>query len=132
MRAGLVAAALAAVLLAACARPIQYATLTEALGSGAIEQGFLPGALPAGAALITIESDSGRPIGDFHFSSAEYSDMVARFAPLAKLPTDPLLQSWVKRKDLAGYQAYTSAEGARLWLLLCAQGKGRCYFRRLN
>ncbi len=132
MRAGLVAAALAAILLAACSPAIQYQTLAEAQASGAVDQGFLPATLPAGAGLITIESDSGRPIGDFHFSSGDYPGMVARFAPLARLPTDPLLQSWVKRKDLAGYQAYTSADGGRQWLLLCSQGKGRCYFRRLN
>jgi hypothetical protein len=58
--------------------------------------------------------------------------MVARFAPLAQLPSDPVLQTWVKRKDLAGYEAYALNEGGRQWLLLCAQNKGRCYYRWLG
>ena len=48
------------------------------------------------------------------------------------LPADPPLQTWVKRKDLAGYDAYTLQQGEGAWLLLCAQNKGRCYFRRLG
>jgi len=124
--------ALVALVLAGCARPIEYPTLADARAAGAVEQGFVPDGLPANAGLITIESDSGRPAGDFHFSSAEYAAMVARFAPLAVLPEDPLLQSWVKRKDLAGYQAYTAAQGKWHWLLLCSERKGRCYFRRLD
>jgi hypothetical protein len=97
-----------------------------------VTQGLLPADLPSTTALIRIERDDDRAAGYFHFSSADYARMTARFAPLAQLPADPALQSWVKRKDLAGYQGYTIEQGGRSWLLLCAQNKGRCYFRALR
>jgi hypothetical protein len=127
------AALIAALALAACApRPTDHPTLAEAQAAGAVAQGLLPDGLPPSTALIRIERDEERASGYFHFSSGEYAAMAARFAPLAQLPADPVLQTWVKRKDLAGYQAYTLAQGSRTWLLLCAQNKGRCYFRLLG
>lgn len=119
-------------LLAACSSQVtDYATLTEAQAAGVVVQGLLPDALPPSAALIRIERDETAPSGYFHFSSADYAPMVARLSPLTGLPADPHLQTWVKRKDLAGYDAFTLQRGAANWLLLCAQNKGRCYFRRL-
>lgn len=121
-----------ALLLAACGpRPTDHPTLADAQAAGAVAQGLLPDGLPASTALIRIERDEDRASGYFHFSSSDYSAMAARFAPLAQLPADPVLQNWVKRKDLAGYEAFTLAQGGRTWLLLCAQNKGRCYFRLL-
>ena len=81
---------------------------------------------------IRIERDAGRAAGYFHFSSADYAPMTARFAALGRLPDDPALGNWVKRKDLAGYESYTSTDAAGTWLLMCAQNKGRCYFRRTD
>lgn len=119
--------------LAACGpRPTDHPTLADAQAAGAVTQGLLPDGLPPSTALIRIERDEERASGYFHFSSGDYAAMAARFAPLAQLPADPVLQSWVKRKDLAGYEAYTLAQGSRTWLLLCAQNKGRCYFRLLG
>lgn len=119
--------------LAACGpRPTDYPTLAEARAAGAVGQGLLPDDLPPSTALIRIERDEDRAAGYFHFSSSDYAGMAARFAPLAQLPADPALQTWVKRKDLAGYEAYTLAQGGRSWLLLCAQNKGRCYYRLLG
>jgi hypothetical protein len=42
------------------------------------------------------------------------------------------MQNWIKRKDLAGYAAYTVTDEASRWLLMCAQNKGRCYFRKVS
>jgi hypothetical protein len=126
-------AALLALSLAACGpRPVDHATLAAAQTAGAIGEGLLPDGLPPSTALIRIERDSDRAAGYFHFSSGDYAAMAARFVPLAQLPADPALQTWVKRKDLAGYEAYTLAQSGRIWLLLCAQNKGRCYFRLLG
>ncbi len=120
-------------LLAACSSKVtDYATLAEAQAAGVVAQGLLPDALPPSAALIRIERDETSPSGYFHFSSADFAPMVARLSPLTNLPADPQLQSWVQRKDLAGYSAFTLRQGAANWLLLCAQNKGRCYFRRLS
>ena len=119
-------------LLAACSSQVtDYATLDEAKAAGVAAQGLLPDALPPSAALIRIERDETAASGYFHFSSADFAPMVARLSPLTGLPADPHLQTWVKRKDLAGYDAFTLQQGAVSWLLLCAQNKGRCYFRRL-
>ncbi|MDZ7651586.1 MAG: hypothetical protein U5L03_02935 [Burkholderiaceae bacterium] len=126
-------AALLALSLTACGpRPVDHATLAAAQAAGAIDHGLLPDGLPPSTALIRIERDADRAAGYFHFSSGDYAVMAARFAPLAQLPADPALQTWVKRKDLAGYEAYTLAQGGRTWLLLCAQNKGRCYYRLLG
>ena len=122
----------AVVLLAACGpKASDFATLAQAQAAGMTAQGLLPDALPPSAALIRVERDEDVASGYFHFSSADYAPMTARFATLAQLPADPVLQSWVKRKDLAGYNAYTLPQGQGQWLLLCAQNKGRCYFRRM-
>lgn len=125
-------AALALSVSACGSRPSDHPTLADAQAAGAVTQGLLPDGLPPSTALIRIERDEERASGYFHFSSGDYAGMAARFAPLAQLPADPVLQSWVKRKDLAGYAAYTLAQGERTWLLLCAQNKGRCYFRLLG
>ena len=119
--------------LAACSPAhTDYATLADAQASGAVAQGALPDALPTSAALIRVERDGDRAAGYFHFSSSDYAPMAARLSPLAQLPSDPALQNWVKRKDLAGYEAYTLPQaGGAAWLLMCAQNKGRCYFRRM-
>lgn len=123
----------AVALLAACGSPhTDYPTLAEARAAGVIDQGRLPTVVPPSAALIRVERDGERAAGYYHFSSADYAPMVARLTPLAQLPADPLLQDWVKRKDLAGYNPYTVAEGSTTWLLMCAQNKGRCYFRRMG
>jgi hypothetical protein len=125
--------ALLSLSLTACGpRPTDHPTLAEARAAGAVSQGLLPDELPPSTALIRIERDEDRAAGYFHFSSSDYAGMAARFAPLARLPADPALQTWVKRKDLAGYEAYTLTQGGRQWLLLCAQNKGRCYFRLLG
>lgn len=125
--------ALSATLTACSPAHTDYATLDEARAAGVVAQGALPDALPASAALIRVERDGDRAAGYFHFSSSDYAPMAARLSPLAQLPADPALQNWVKRKDLAGYEAYTLPQaGAAAWLLMCAQNKGRCYFRRLN
>lgn len=122
----------AASLLAACSSPVSdFATLEQAQAAGVVAQGLLPDALPPSAALIRIERSETSPSGYFHFSSADFAPMIARLSPLTELPADPHLQTWVKRKDLAGYDAFTLRQGATGWLLLCAQNKGRCYFRRL-
>jgi len=119
--------------LAGCGpKSTDFATLADALAAGSVAQGVLPDGLPASTALIRIERDEARAAGYFHFSSSDYAGMAARFAPLAQLPADPTLQSWVKRKDLAGYEAYTASRDGRTWLLLCAQNKGRCYFRLMG
>ena len=126
-------AALPALLLGACGpKFVDYPTLADAQSAGAVAAGLLPDRLPASTALIRVERDDDRAAGYFHFSSGDYAPMVARFAPLTTLPADPPLQTWVKRKDLAGYDAYTLQQGEGAWLLLCAQNKGRCYFRRLG
>ena len=116
-------------LIACGARPTDHATLADAQAAGAVTQGLLPGGLPPSTALIRIEAGEDHASGYFHFSSTDYAALVGGFAPLAQLPADPALQSWVKRKDLAGYSAYTLQQADRRWLLLCAQNKGRCYFR---
>lgn len=122
-----------AVLLAGCTPShTDYATLADARAAGTVAQGALPDALPPSAALIRVERDGDRAAGYFHFSSSDYAPMVARFAPLSALPADPPLQDWVQRKDLAGYQSYTLPQGGTTWLLMCAQNKGRCYFRRMS
>jgi len=131
MRRRCIALLLAAGLAGCGPRASDYATLADAQAAGSVVQGLLPDGLPASTALIRIERCEGRACGYFHFSSGAYAAMAARFTPLAQLPSDPVLQTWVKRKDLAGYEAYTLAEGGRTWLLLCAQNKGRCYFRWL-
>jgi hypothetical protein len=125
-------AALALTVAACGSRPSDHPTLADAQAAGAVTQGLLPDGLPPSTALIRIEHDEARAAGYFHFSSGDYAAMAARFAPLAQLPADPVLQSWVKRKDIAGYEAHVLAQGGRSWLLLCAQNKGRCYFRRLG
>jgi hypothetical protein len=120
-------------LLGACGpRPTDHPTLADAQSAGALAQGLLPEGLPSTTALIRIERDEDRVSGYFHFSSTDYAGMVARFSPLAQVPADPALQGWVRRKDLAGYDAYTAAQAGRTWLLLCAQNKGRCYYRQLG
>jgi hypothetical protein len=124
--------AVAGLLVACGSKVTDYATLAEAQTAGVVAQGLLPDALPPSAALIRIERDETSPSGYFHFSSADFAPLVARLMPLADMPADPQLQSWVKRKDLAGYDAFTQRQGAANWLLLCAQNKGRCYFRRLG
>lgn len=119
-----------AFLLGACGpRATDYASVQEARAAGVFEQGRLPDVLPPSGALIRIEAqaDDG---ASFHFSSTDYAPLVARLAPLAQLPADPLLQAWVKRKDLAGYTPYEFRAGDTRWLLLCAQSKGRCLVRR--
>lgn len=131
MRRRLTALLLAAGIAGCGPKPSDYATLADAQAAGSVAQGLLPDGLPASTALIRIERDEDRASGYFHFSSGDYAAMAARFAPLAQLPSDPVLQTWVKRKDLAGYEAYTLAQGGRTWLLLCAQNKGRCYYRLL-
>jgi hypothetical protein len=126
-------AVLPVLLLGACGpKFVDHPTLADAQSAGAVTEGLLPDGLPASAALIRVERDDDRATGYFHFSSGDYASMVARFVPLTTLPADPLLQTWVKRKDLAGYDAYTLQQGEGAWLLLCAQNKGRCYFRRLG
>lgn len=118
--------------LAACGpRPSDYATLADAQSAGVVAQGLLPDGLPPSTALIRVERDESSASGYFHFSSADYAPMRAGFAPLAQLPSDPVLQDWVQRKGLAGYESYNLRQGAASWLLLCAQNKGRCYFRRM-
>ena len=122
-----------ALVLAGCAGDsADYATHADAVAAGVVSQGRLPAAAPASVALIRIERDAGRAAGYFHFSSADYAPMTARFAALGRLPDDPALGNWVKRKDLAGYESYTSTDAAGTWLLMCAQNKGRCYFRRTD
>ena len=65
-------------------------------------------------------------------NATDFGHLAHCYPALAQLPADPALQTWVKRKDLAGYEAYTLQQGGRQWLLLCAQNKGRCYFRLLG
>jgi hypothetical protein len=132
------AAALAAVLpilvllAAGCgARGADYPTLAEARAAGVFGERLLPDVLPPSAALIRVERDGDTPSGFFHFSSADYAPLAARLAPLPQLPTDPALRTWVQRKDLAGYDAFTVPHEGTQWLLLCAQNKGRCYVRRM-
>jgi hypothetical protein len=126
------ACALLVVGLAACgARPTDYASLADAQSAGAVSQGLLPDGLPPSTALIRVERDESSASGYFHFSSADYAPMRAGFAPLAQLPSDPVLQDWVQRKGLAGYESYSLQQRGANWLLLCAQNKGRCYFRRM-
>ncbi len=118
--------------LAGCSqRSTDYATLAEARSAGVFEQRLLPDVLPPSAALIRIERGDDAPSGYFHFSSAEYAPLTARLTPLSQLPADPALKTWVQRKDLAGYDAFTAQAGGAGWLLLCAQNKGRCYARRM-
>lgn len=122
-----------ALLLAGCAGDSKdFATHADAVAAGALTQGRLPAAVPASAALIRIERDAERAAGYFHFSTSEYAQITTRFAALGRLPDDPALRNWVKRKDLAGYASYTSTDAAGTWLLMCAQNKGRCYFRRTD
>jgi hypothetical protein len=124
----------AACWLAACGpKPVEYATLADARAAGAIDAGALPDVLPPSAALIRAEKDpqDGRAEGFFHFSSTDYAPLVARLSPLAAPPADPQVVAWIQRKQLADYTAYEFKSGARAWLLLCAQNKGRCYFRTL-
>ena len=119
----------AALLLAACGpKATEHATVQDARAAGVFERGRLPDVLPASGALIRIEAEADDG-AYFHFSSADYAPLVARLVPLAQLPADPVLQSWVKRKDLAGYTPYEFRAGATRWLLLCAQSKGRCFVR---
>jgi hypothetical protein len=118
-----------ALLLGACGpRATDYATLQDARAAGVFERGRLPDVLPASGALIRIEAEADDG-AYFHFSSADYAPLVARLVPLAQLPADPVLQSWVKRKDLAGYTPYEFRTSDTRWLLLCAQSKGRCFVR---
>jgi hypothetical protein len=120
----------AALLLAACGpKATEHATVQDARAAGVFERGRLPDVLPASGALIRIEAEADDG-AYFHFSSADYAPLVARLVPLAQLPPDPLLQAWVKRKDLAGYTPYEFRAGNTRWLLLCAQSKGRCLVRR--
>ena len=118
-----------ALLLGACGpRATDYATLQDARAAGVFERGRLPDVLPASGALIRIEAEADDG-AYFHFSSADYAPLVARLVPLAQLPADPVLQSWVERKDLAGYTPYEFRTSDTRWLLLCAQSKGRCFVR---
>jgi hypothetical protein len=123
----------AAFVLTACGeKAADFATWADAVSAGVIAQGRLPAALPASAALIRVERDADRASGYFHFSTSDYVPMTGRFSRLDRLPDDPAMQNWIKRKDLAGYAAYTVSDEAGRWLLMCAQNKGRCYFRRLS
>jgi hypothetical protein len=127
----LAAAGLAALLLAACGgRPLDFANVQDARAAGMFEQGRLPDVLPPSGALIRVEAEADDG-AYFHFSSADYAPMTARLAPLAAMPDDPVVQSWVKRKGLAGYSAFEHKAGAVRWLLVCSEAKGRCYLRRL-
>jgi len=119
--------------LAACGpHQTDHATLADAKSAGAVAQGLLPDGLPQSTALIRIEHAEDRASGCFHSCNANHASMRSRVEPLARLPADPVLQDWVRRKDLAGYDAYTFRHGERIWLLLCASNKGRCYFRLLG
>jgi hypothetical protein len=125
------AAGLAALLLAACGgRPLDFATVQDARTAGVFEQGRLPDVLPASGTLLRVEAEADDG-GYFHFSSADYAPMTAKLAPLSAMPDDPAVQSWIKRKGLAGYAAFEHRTAAARWLLLCSQPKGRCYVRRL-
>jgi hypothetical protein len=128
----LAAAGFAALLLAACGgRPLDFASVQDARAAGMFEQGRLPDVLPPSGALIRVEAEADDG-AYFHFSSADYAPMTARLAPLAAMPSDPVVQSWVKRKGLAGYSAFEHKAGAARWLLVCSEAKGRCYLRRLD
>jgi hypothetical protein len=123
---------LAAAFAAGCtSRSTDYPTLADARAAGVFEQRLLPDVLPPSAALIRVERDDDAPSGFFHFSSSDYAPLAARLQPLPQMPADPALKVWIQRKDLAGYDVFSAADGGANWLLLCAQNKGRCYVRRM-
>jgi hypothetical protein len=125
-------ALLTAALLGACDAPVrEFATLADAREAGVFRDGWLPDLLPPSAALIQVRADTRdrTASGQFHFSSVEYAALVQPLKPVTPPTGEAATDAFITRNELRGYAPFEHRSDQRAWLFMCAENKGRCYFR---
>jgi hypothetical protein len=140
------AAVIASASLLACAdssvHTATYASMDEARQAGAVEQGWVPGNLPANAYELRAAYDldnAGRRWGLFNFADADHDSLRAVLAPgdvsIAGVEMDipPRIEWWPvqlrgrldeERILATGLQAHRSRDGSLTFLLNWKQGRG--------